>query len=182
MNGDGSSRIQITKVEGGYPRYVSGDGKWIYFESGLHQTLWRASAEGGDETQVSERTVYSPAFSRDGDFVAYFLPAKGVENRFQVAVMSLEDRKVLSTFSLVDEKSVPVKIAWASDDKSLTYITETGSKSLLWRQYLDHAGAQLVADLGDEEIEDCALSPDGKDFGFISGKWIHDAVLIEGLK
>jgi len=24
--------------------------------------------------------------------------------------------------------------------------------------------------------------PEGKDFAFIRGKWVHDAVLIEGLK
>ncbi len=48
--------------------------------------------------------------------------------------MSLEDLKVQKTFSLVDEKSVPVKIAWPRDNKSLNYITENASKSLLWRQ------------------------------------------------
>jgi hypothetical protein len=40
----------------------------------------------------------------------------------------------------------------------------------------------MSADLGSDEIEDLAVSPDGRTFAFIRGKWIHDAILIEGLK
>jgi len=36
--------------------------------------------------------------------------------------------------------------------------------------------------VGNEEISDFALSPDDNTFAFIRGKWIHDPVLIEGLK
>jgi hypothetical protein len=64
----------------------------------------------------------------------------------------------------------------------LNYITANGSKSSLWRQSLDNEKPYLIADLGNEEIEDFAVSAGGSDFAFIRGKWIHDAVLIEGLK
>ena len=37
-------------------------------------------------------------------------------------------------------------------------------------------------DLGNDEIAGFALSPDDNTFAFIRGRWIHDAVLIEGLK
>ena len=57
-----------------------------------------------------------------------------------------------------------------------------GSKNSLWSQSLDSDDLRFIADLGDEEVEDFARSPNGSNFGFISGKWIHDAVLIEGLK
>jgi hypothetical protein len=36
--------------------------------------------------------------------------------------------------------------------------------------------------LGDEEIANFAVAPDGMSFAFIRGRWIHDAVLNEGLK
>ena len=73
-------------------------------------------------------------------------------------------------------------MAWASDNKGLNYITIHGSKNSLWRQSLDGSSPRLVADLGDEEIGGFELSPDKSYFGFVRGKWIHDAVLIEGLK
>jgi hypothetical protein len=41
---------------------------------------------------------------------------------------------------------------------------------------------RLIASLGNDDIDDLALSPDGRSLAFIRGKWIHDAVLIEGLK
>ena len=182
MNADGSNQIQLTKKEGGYPRFATMDGKWIYFESGIHQTLWRVSTEGGEEIQVSEGKVSWPAFSFDGHFVAYFFRAKESDNRVKIAVMSVENRRVLKTFSLADERSSPIIIAWESDNKSLNYITALGPKNSLWRQSLDNDNPRLIADLGNEEIEDFAESPDGSNFAFIRGRWIHDAVLIEGLK
>ncbi len=182
MNADGSNQIQLTKTEGGYPRFATMDGKWIYFESGVHQTLWRVATEGGEEIQVSEGKVSWPAFSFDGNFVAYFFHPKESDNRIKIAVMSVETRKILKTFSLADDRSSPIIIAWESDNKSFNYITANSSKNSLWRQSLDNYKPRLIADLGNEEIEDFAASPDGKYFAFIRGKWIHDAVLIEGLK
>jgi Tol biopolymer transport system component/DNA-binding winged helix-turn-helix (wHTH) protein len=181
MNADGSNQVQLTKTEGGYPRFASTDGKWIYFESGLHQTLWRVSTDGGEEIQISEGKLSEAAFSADGNLVAYFFRAKENDNRFKIAVMSVESRNVLKTFALADEKSNPVKIAWATD-KSFNYITTNGSHNSLWRQSLHNDSPRLIANLGNEEIEGFALSPDGNSLAFIRGKWIHDAVLIEGLK
>ena len=171
--------IQLTKSEGGYVTFITPDGKWVYFESGLHRTLWRVSSDGGEETQVS---APGRAFSSDEKFVAYFFSAKESDHRPKLAVMSLEDRKILKTFSLADQKSRPLEIAWAGNNKTLYYITANGSKNSLWRQSLDDENPHLVGDLGDEEIAHFAVSPDGTSFAFIRGRWIHDAVLIEGLK
>jgi Tol biopolymer transport system component/DNA-binding winged helix-turn-helix (wHTH) protein len=182
MNIDGSNQIQITTREGGYPQFVAPDGKWLYFHSGLRQTLWRVSTEGSEEGQLSEEVVFSPAFSSDGKFVAYFFRAKEGASRVKIAVMAVEDGKVLRDFTLADEKSTSVKLAWAGDNKSLSYITIHESKNSLWQQSLDGGRPRLVADLGDEEIEDFAFSPDGNYFGLIRGKWTHEAVLIQGLK
>ena len=182
MNMDGTNQIQLTKREGGYPRFVTPDGKWVYFESGLHQALWRVSTDGSEEAQVVEGRVYSPAFSSDGKLAAYFFRATEGGARFMVAVLSVESRRVLNTFSLVGEKSAPIKIAWAADSQSLNYIAMNGAKAFLWRQALNNEKPHLIADLGDELIEDFALSPDGRELAVVRGKWIHDAVLIEGLK
>ena len=182
MNADGSNQIQLTRTEGGYPRLATKDGKWIYFESGVHRTLWRASVDGGEEIQVSEVMVSSPAFSPDGNFVAYFFRAKESGNRVRIALMSVENRKVLKSFSLADDRSSPIIIAWESDNRSLNYITTNSSKNSLWRQSLDNDTPRLIADLGTEEIEAFELAPDGSNIGFIRGRWIHNAVLIEGLK
>ena len=182
MNADGSNQIQMTKREGGYVASVTQDGKWVYFESGLHQTLWRVATEGGDESEVSSLKVSDSAFSPDGKFVAYFF-RKGSDNRLKIGVMSVETRTVLKTFALTDDTFHPGRIAWMSDNQSFYYVTINGSQNSLWRQSLDNGyPPHLIANLGNEEIADFALSPDGSTFAFIRGRWIHDAVLIEGLK
>ena len=179
MNSDGSNQVQLTNREGGYPRFISSDGKWIYFESGIHQTLWRASTAGGDESPVVEGKAFAPAISRDGKFIAYVFRAS--DNHLKFAVRSVADQKLLKTFAVPD-RSIAIKTAWSGDNLSFYYITTDDSQNLLWRQTLDDAAPSKIANLGGEDIEDFALSPDGATFAFVRGKWIHDAVLIEGLK
>jgi Tol biopolymer transport system component/DNA-binding winged helix-turn-helix (wHTH) protein len=179
MNADGSNQIQITKQEGGYPRFVTPDGKWVYFESGLHQTLWRVASDGGEETEIS---TPGRAFSPDGKMVAYFFRDKESDDRLRLAVMSLEDRKVLKKFIMAHDESRSVNIAWASDNKSFYYITARGSQHSFWQQLLADDHPQLIGDLGNEDIAHFAISPDQASVAFIRGRWIHNAVLIEGLK
>jgi hypothetical protein len=64
----------------------------------------------------------------------------------------------------------------------LNYVSSNGLKNFLWRGSIDDTKPQLLAELGDEEIDEFALSPDGSSVGLIRGKWIHDAVLVEGLR
>lgn len=182
MNSDGTSQIQITKHEGGGPRFVTPDGKWVYFLSELHQNLWRVSADSdGEETQVLSEMILEPAFSPDGTLVAYLFHPKDNNTRIDLAVMRLADRKILKTTSHVNGHAHMVVISWATD-KALCYVTSDGSQNLLWRYSLDDENATLVGELGNDEIDHLSISPDGRSIAFIRGRWIHDAVLIEGLK
>src|SRR2546428_4024066 len=108
MNADGSNQVQLTKREGGYPAFVTPDGKWVYFESGLHQTLWRASTDSGEEIRVSEERISEPAFSLDGNLLAYFFRATGNDHLNQIAIMSVDSGKIAKTLNLGDGKSTPV--------------------------------------------------------------------------
>ena len=181
MNADGSDQVQITRREGGQPKYITADGRWVYFASGLHQTLWRVSTSGSDETEVSKLKVSFTAFSNDGKLVAYFF--RDETNRLKIGVMWLDTGTVIKTFTLTNNSFQEGRIAWLSDNKSFYYVADNGSESVLWLQSLHGANApQQVANLGDDEIADLALSPADGSLVFIRGKWIHEAVLIEGLK
>jgi serine/threonine protein kinase len=181
MNSDGSDQVQITEREGGYVTFVTPDQRWVYFTSGLHQTLWRVSTEGGEESQALEDKVSEPAFSPDGQLLAYFVRSKET-NRIKIVVMTVESKEVLKTFTLGDEKSDPVRIVWAIDNQSFEYISEHGSQHSLWHQSLGKGSPRLIADLGNEQISDFELSPDGNQIALTRGTWIHEAVLIEGLR
>lgn len=182
MNADGSNQVQISSQVGGLPRFVTTDGNFVYFESALHQTLWRVSTAGGNPTEVSKVRISLPAFSNDGKLVAYFVRDQ-TNNRLKIGLMAVETGAVARTFDLTNSSFRRGRIAWLPDNKSFYYVTVSGAQSLLWRQWLDGARApQQVANLGNDEIADLALSPVDGSLGFIRGRWIHEAVLIEGLK
>jgi len=47
---------------------------------------------------------------------------------------------------------------------------------------LDEEKPRKIAALGDEGINSFALAPDGKNFAVVQGGWLHDTVLLKGLK
>lgn len=180
MKSDGSNQVQLTNREGGYPIFVTPDGRWLYFESGLRRRLWRISADGSDEMQVSETEVFQTAFSPDGRFAAYFFRARAAD-LYSLAVMSTETSTILKTLRLPDDKATPICITWEADNQTLDYVI-LSSSHFLWRQSLDNDHPRPIADLGNEDINDLAVSPDGNYIGLIRGRWAHSVVLIEGLR
>ncbi|MBA4183625.1 MAG: PD40 domain-containing protein [Acidobacteria bacterium] len=185
MNHDGSNQTQITQKEGGYPIFVSPDGRWIYYHHGLQRTLWRASTKGGEEEQlVLNKEKYRFAFSPDGTRVA-FSERQGEET--SIIIASLADGRTLKTFKYQDkyvEYGAGLELDWMPDGKSLAYVWADNELDhyTLWRQPLDAETPQKIADLGDEGINSLAFSPDGESFAVVQGGWKHDAVLLKGLR
>lgn len=179
MDIDGTNQLQLTKNEGGYPCFVSAGGDWVFYRSGLRTTLWKVSTEGGEGIEVSDRKMMEPAISPDGTLVAYFFLDK---KKWTIGVSGLVDGKQIAVFDYADGKSTSIKIAWASDNRTLNYVAKTGMTNSLWQQPLGTGKPSYVADLGEEEVADFSLAPDGNGFAFTRGRWMHDAVLIQGLK
>jgi DNA-binding winged helix-turn-helix (wHTH) protein/Tol biopolymer transport system component len=183
MNADGSNQVQITKTEGGYPLFVSTDGKWLYYHSGRQRTLWRVST-GGEEQLVLNKRKSRFAISPDGLQVA-FLEKQDEENI--LAVISLADERIIKTFKFADGRANLLDLKWSQDGENLAYILADGEfkNNTLWFQPLAKETPQRIADLGDElifEMSGFALSPDGKSFAVVQGGWKHDAVLLKGLR
>jgi Tol biopolymer transport system component/DNA-binding winged helix-turn-helix (wHTH) protein len=179
VNADGGDQTQITKSEGGYPKQITPDGKWLYYESSLHRTLWRVPAEGGEEQQILQQETPWSAVSPDGQLVGYSAVAAGGERRASIAVISIGNEGLIKTLSRPD--SSVLRSVWAYDGDGIYFIASAASGNSLWYQPLGAPSPRLLGDLGSEEIADFALSPDGRTIAFIRGRWVNDAVLIEGL-
>lgn len=182
MNLDGSNQTAVTKTEGGYVIFVSPDGQWVYYESGHRHTLWKVSTETGEEIQVSEHKIYHPAFSPNGNFVAFFSRNNEKEKKTRIAVMQIADKNIVKVLDFADAQSLPVRIAWRDDNRTLNYVTWSEQGNTLWEQSLDDTQPRYVADLGDKEVEYYSLAPDGDSYIFTRGEWLHDAILITGLR
>ena len=186
MNADGSNQMQITVKEGGYPIFVSPDGRWIYYHHGLQRTLWRVSTtpSGEEEQLVLNKEKYRFAFSPDGSRVA-FSERQGEQT--SIVIASLIDGRTLKTFKYPDkyaEYGAGLELDWTPDGKSLVFVLADNELDnyTLWLQSLDAETPQKIADLGDEDINSLALSPGGESFAVVQGTWKHDAVLIKGLR
>lgn len=184
MNTDGSNQTQITQTDGGSPVFVSPDGEWVYYRHSLTSVLWRISMKTGEQQLVLNKEKPRFAFSPDGKQVAF---AEEQNDERILTIVSPADGQIVKTFHLADKKSILMHIVWMPDGKNLAYITANSDlvNKVLWLQPLDQESPQQVRALGDEEITagyGLAVSPDGKTFAVIQGGWLHDAVLLKGLR
>jgi Tol biopolymer transport system component/DNA-binding winged helix-turn-helix (wHTH) protein len=182
MNTDGTNQRQISQ-QSGFPLFVSPDGEWVYFQHGVNRTLWRVPANGGEEQSVLDKGANYFAFAPDGSRVA-FSERQGEERILNI--VSLADRQSVKTFHLADRRNRSMNIEWTPDGKNLIYVA-TDREYLnytLWMQPLDQEAPRQLADLGEEEVRGFgfSVSPDGKTLAIVQGEWLHDAVLLKGLK
>ncbi len=184
MNSDGSNQTQITKSNGGFPIFVSPDGKTVYYHHGRDRTLWSVSATGGNEQLILDKSKYAFALSADGTLVAF--SEKDGENRV-LNIYSIPEKKITKTFKTAIEKSRILEIQWMPDGKSVLYVLTDNAfqNHSLWSQDLTIAKPKRIVDFGDDELPESsgfAVSPDGQTFIISQGGWKHDAVLLRGLK
>jgi Tol biopolymer transport system component/DNA-binding winged helix-turn-helix (wHTH) protein len=182
MNPDGTNQTQITQEVGGYPLSVSPDGEWVYYLHGINRTLWRVSAKGGTEELVLNKAKPFFAISPDGSQAA-FSERQGDQRVLTIA--SLADGQIVKTFNLAEKKTNLLSIVWMPDGKNLLYVSSNlyYENNILWKQSLDEEKPRQIATLGDDELRGgLSVSADGKSFTVVQGKWLHDAVLLKGLR
>lgn len=184
MNADGSDQTQLTQKEGGYPLFVSADGRWLYYHHALHRTVWRVlTTPSGEEQSFLEIRNDRFAFSPDGSRIA-FLEKEGDEDHLKI--ISLADGQTVKTFKLADETANLVQLKWSPNGENLAYVLDGGENEIktLWFQPLDGRTPRQIASLGEEQIAlfGFELSPDGRQAAVVKGGWRSDAVLITGLR
>jgi Tol biopolymer transport system component len=185
MHVDGSNQTQVTHTHGGFPLFVSVDGEWLYFHHGIDRTLWRASTRSGEEQIVMNKVKRLFSFSPDGSLVSF---EETVAGESFVFTFSFADGQTVKTFKCADPGARVNEIRWLPDGKGLVYVLTNREfgKSTVWLQPFDTLEApRNIVDLGDDEIVESsglAISPDGKSFAVSQGGWLHDAVLLRGLR
>lgn len=179
MGIDGSDQVQVTTANGGRPIFATSE--CIFYDHAIDRTLWRVSLQTGVEEPALDKGQGSVpyALSGDGTLVAFL-----DRDTDTLTVVSVEDRKLRSSFRLADPQSHLTDIAWFPDGDALAYVLfDLNLKNhILWRQPISGESPTRVADLGSGETYSLTFAPDGQTFAFTQGTWNYDAVLIGGLK
>lgn len=184
MDIDGTNQTQITTEEGGFPIWTSPDGQWLYYRSGLHNSLRRVSLQDRKEELVYDSASVDFALSPD---TARIVLTRETDGNYSFSIIALANGKTETTFPSPDPSRHPVYVLWSPDGKTIAIVLEDESHENRSVWYLDINGAKprRIADLRPGEISELsgmALSYDSKSFAVVQGTWNHDAVLIKGLK
>jgi Tol biopolymer transport system component/DNA-binding winged helix-turn-helix (wHTH) protein len=179
MNIDGSNQTQVTRKKGGYPRFLTPDGKFLYHQSDFTNDLMKVSIDDGNETPVGENLGYCQAFSPDGNRLAYLYKDK---RKHKINIMDLGTRKILRTLDGPESTGFVSNLRWRNNDALGYSIDEINAKDSIWSQNLNDRFPQLLYEFSDADIMDIQFSADGKHIAFIRGGWKHDAFLLKGLK
>ncbi len=183
MSADGSNPAQITKEVGGFPLFASPDGEWVYYHHEINRSLWRVSVRTGVEQIAVEKKKNCFAVSPEGSRVA-FPESIGTENFIFVVDLATGER--VDALKLTDSEGTIVEIAWLPDASGVAYIVSRDNyrKHTLWLHKFDARNAPgKIAEFGQEiGSRGLAISPDGKNIAVSNGGWLHDAVLLKGLK
>jgi Tol biopolymer transport system component len=181
MDLDGNNQVQLTNGEAERNATVSPDGKWIYYNSSENNFLWKVASGGGEPVQLTDEYAGYPSISPDGKLIACFhFPRYAHEAR--ITVRSTENMKTVAELTLAPGFWISRSIQWDADNSTMIYAIQTKEKVKLYRQSLNSRPPQELTALKAEDEFEFALSPNHKQFAFISSKWNHDAVLIDGLK
>jgi Tol biopolymer transport system component/DNA-binding winged helix-turn-helix (wHTH) protein len=179
MNPDGSNQVQLTNGYAERNASISPDGKWVFYNSSTDNSLWKIGLDGGQPVKLTDDYAAYPSVSPDGKLLACFrFPKYGHEAT--IAVRSTDNMRIVAELSLAPGFWISRSIAWDTDS-AVIYALQSEGKVKLFRQPLKGPPHQLTNLKAEDEFE-FALSPDNKRLAFISSKWDHDIVLIDGLK
>ena len=182
MDLDGSNQVQVTNGDSERNAAVSPDEKWIYYNSSENNFLWKVAWDGGQPVQLTDEYAAYPSISPDGKLVACFhFPRYPHEAR--ISVRRTEDMKPVAELTLAPGFWISRSIQWDADSSTLIYAMQSKGKVKLYRQSINSGAPQDLTTLKAAEDEfEFAFSSNRKELAFISTKWNHDVVLIDGLK
>lgn len=181
MDLDGSNLVQLTNGYAERNAAVSPDGKWVYYNSSESSLLWKVPLDGGEPIQLTNEYAAYPSVSPDGKLVACFHFPK-YDHEAQITVRSTDDMKMVSELKLAPGLWISRSIRWEPDSATVIYANQSHGKVKVYRQSIYSSATQELTTVKAEDEFEFSFSPDRRQLAYVSTKWNHDAVLIDGFK
>ena len=155
--------------------------QWIVYQNISDLRLWKASIDGGNGQQLTDKLASQAVISPDGKLVACRYREREL-SPFQLGILAFEDGRTVKTFDLPPSAFATPTLDWTPDGKAVLYVDNRGGISNIWSQPIDGGPARQVTFFNTDQIFSFDLSTDGKTMALVRGNVSDDVVLIVDTK
>jgi Tol biopolymer transport system component len=178
MNLDGSNQIQLTNGPAKDHPAISGDGKWVIYNTTDDWHLWKVSIDGGEPQRLTGHIASWPAVSPDGKLIACL---GRDELRCEILLLPIEGGDPVKRIEFPGPFFSGTRIKWTPDGKALVYAVAQGGSAAIFTQSLAGGAPEETASFDEDELFDFSYSTDRRLLAVVRGGWQHDVVLISDL-
>jgi Tol biopolymer transport system component len=182
MDSDGQNIRQVVQSSDCAFAAASANKDWVVYTSRAEGKfrIWKTPLKGGDPVKLTDVDSISPAISRDGKSVAYFITEKGTPLR--LGVISIEGGTPLKTFDLPATTNSGAGLAWNKTGNGILFVNTLGTTSNIWTQPLDGAKPTPLTTFKEFQIAKFALNSEGNRLAISRGSRNRDIVLIKNIR
>ena len=182
MDADGQNVRRVVKDDKCGFWAASANEDWVVYTSiaGGNSRIWKIPLKGGDAVKLTDVDSTTPAISRDGQSVAYFIREKGKPVR--LGISSIDGGNPLKTFELPATTNTDAGLAWNNTGSGILFVNTLGTTSNIWTQPLDGARPSALTAFKEFQIAQFALNPEGSRLAIARGSRNRDIVLIKNLR
>ncbi len=182
MDSDGQNVRRVVESSDCAFAAASANEDWVVYTSRAGGTfrIWKVPLKGGDAIKLTDVDSISPAISRDGKSVAYFIREKG--KPLKLGIISIDGGDPLKTFELPATANSAAGIAWNKTGNGILFVNTLGTTSNIWTQPLDGAKPTSLTAFKEFQIAQFALNPAGNRLAVARGSRNRDIVLIKNIR
>jgi len=180
-NFDGTNPQKVTENQDIFSVNLSPDDKWIFYtaraDSIFTQTLWKASPDGKDAKQLTEKTTFLPKLAPDGKTIACYFP--DAENKsLKLTLLSAETGEVLRQIETPKSDGLYL-LEWKKDGQNLLFAVRKNGVTSLWLQPIEGTEAKKLKDWQTESIFRLSVSKDGEKLFYEKGITANSVMLLQ---
>jgi serine/threonine protein kinase len=182
MDSDGQNVRRVVDDSNCAFAAASANEDWVVYTSragGIFR-IWKVPLKGGDAVKLTDVDSISPAISRDGKSVAYFIREKG--KPLKLGIISIDGGDPLKTFELPATTNSEAGLAWNKTGDGILFVNTLGTTSNIFVQPLKGAKPTSLTAFKEFQIAAFALNPEGNRLAVARGSRNRDIVLIKNIR
>ncbi len=178
MNANGDELRQLTfEGQNSFPHSTPDSISIVYTRTADNaNSAWLVSIDGGESIRLSDAECYNARVSPDGNSIACGHRSEG---KTKLAIIPITGGEPLIRFDVPPTYNFYGSIRWLPDGRSIAYRDWANG---IWTQSLDGGDPKRIEGLPSEKLYHFGWSPNGRQFAFVRGSELRDAVIISNLR